>query len=214
MSNRINRTRQKRREVCLTEEENELLKKRINDSPYDNFQNYARHMLLAGALPLSTGKSSYTSPFLCSITSQGVQNVKLGMITSLSITRGTTNLPFTKTRKPLGLDVSFTVTDFSTLVTAPITKGVFSDLLKFGMDDASPMGRYLSTLAGRDIQTDKYALNKLGMRLARARANLYSIVSPSRVGSVVGSVLNGPLSLFTAQGNLTTSLPGASVRAQ
>ena len=171
-------------------------------------------MLLAGALPLSTGKSSYTSPFLCSITSQGVQNVKLGMITSLSITRGTTNLPFTKTRKPLGLDVSFTVTDFSTLVTAPITKGVFSDLLNFGMDDASPMGRYLSTLAGRDIQTDKYALNKLGMRLARARANLYSIVSPSRVGSVIGSVLNGPLSLFTAQGNLTTSLPGASVRAQ
>ena len=50
MSNRINRTRQKRREVCLTEEENELLKKRINDSPYDNFQNYSRHMLLAGAI--------------------------------------------------------------------------------------------------------------------------------------------------------------------
>ena len=50
MSNRINRTRHKRREVCLTEEENELLKKRINDSPYDNFQNYARHMLLAGAI--------------------------------------------------------------------------------------------------------------------------------------------------------------------
>lgn len=50
MSNRTNRTRQKRREVCLTEEENELLKKRINDSPYDNFQNYARHMLLAGAI--------------------------------------------------------------------------------------------------------------------------------------------------------------------
>ena len=50
MSNRINRTRQRRREICLTEEENELLKKRINDSPYDNFQNYARHMLLAGSI--------------------------------------------------------------------------------------------------------------------------------------------------------------------
>ena len=109
-------------------------------------------MLIAGALPLSVGKSSYASPFLCSVTSQGVQNIKLGMITSLSITRGTTNLPFTKTRKPLGVDVSFTVTDFSTLVAAPVTKGIFSDLLKFGMDDASPMGRYLATLAGRDIQ--------------------------------------------------------------
>ena len=186
----------------------------IYGNDYNRMQNIVIPlcMLIAGAVPLATGKSSYTSPFLCSITSQGVQNIKLGMITSLNISRGTTNLPFTKNRKPLGVDVSFTVTDFSTLVAAPVTKGMFAEILNFGMDDGSPMGRYLATLAGRDIQTDKYLMNKLGMRLARARVNLESLISPYRVGSKTGFALNGLLSLFTAQGNLTTSLPGLSTR--
>ena len=50
MSEKQNRVRKKKRTFRLTEEENELLKERINDSPYDNFQNYARHMLLAGKI--------------------------------------------------------------------------------------------------------------------------------------------------------------------
>lgn len=50
MSDRTNRTRQKRREVCLTEKENEFLNLKIKSSPYDNFQNYARHMLLTGEI--------------------------------------------------------------------------------------------------------------------------------------------------------------------
>ena len=186
----------------------------IYGNDYNRMQNIVIPlcMLIAGSVPLATGKSSYTSPLLCSITSQGVQNIKLGMITSLNITRGTTNLPFTKNRKPIGVDVSFTVTDFSTLVAAPVTKGMFAEILNFGMDDGSPMGRYLATLAGRDIQTDKYLLNKLGMRLARARVNLESLISPYRVGSKTGFALSGLLSLFTAQGNLSTSLPGLSTR--
>lgn len=44
------RFRTKQRLLRLTGEENELLKRRINVSPYDNFQNYARHMLLAGEI--------------------------------------------------------------------------------------------------------------------------------------------------------------------
>ena len=50
MSEKQNRVRKKKRTFRLTEEENELLKERINDSLYDNFQNYARHMLLAGKI--------------------------------------------------------------------------------------------------------------------------------------------------------------------
>lgn len=50
MSEKQNRVRKKKRTFRLTEEENDLLKRRINDSPYDNFQNYARHMLLAGEI--------------------------------------------------------------------------------------------------------------------------------------------------------------------
>lgn len=44
------RFRTKQRLLRLTEEENELLKLKIKSSPYDNFQNYARHMLLTGEI--------------------------------------------------------------------------------------------------------------------------------------------------------------------
>lgn len=50
MAENQNRVRTKQKKVRLTEEENELLKRRIDNSPYDNFQNYARHMLLAGEI--------------------------------------------------------------------------------------------------------------------------------------------------------------------
>ena len=50
MAENQKRFRTKQKKVRLTEEENELLKRKINVSPYDNFQNYARHMLLTGEI--------------------------------------------------------------------------------------------------------------------------------------------------------------------
>lgn len=44
------RTRNIRRQVCLTRAEDDYLKNRIENSPYNNFQNYARHLLLAGEI--------------------------------------------------------------------------------------------------------------------------------------------------------------------
>ena len=69
-------------------------------------------MLLAGILPLSTGKASYTSPFLCQLYDRGRLQIRLGMIESLSITRGTTNLAFDKHGQALGIDVTFSVVEF------------------------------------------------------------------------------------------------------
>lgn len=77
-------------------------------------------MILAGALPIATGKQSYTSPFICSIFSKGRSQARLGMITSLSITRGTGNVGWTRDHAPLGIDVSFTVTDMSTVMHMPL----------------------------------------------------------------------------------------------
>ena len=45
-------------------------------------------MLLAGALPKSTGKHSYDAPFLVEIYDKGKAQTRLGIIDSISITRG------------------------------------------------------------------------------------------------------------------------------
>lgn len=77
-------------------------------------------MILAAALPLSTGKQTYTSPFLMELYSKGRNQIRLGMIENLSITRGTGNVGWTKDHEPLGIDISFTVVDMSTVMHMPI----------------------------------------------------------------------------------------------
>jgi len=91
--------------------------------PYTVFmdQDLIFATLLAAAVPLSTGRSSYTAPLYCSCFSRGKIKITDGMITSLSITRGTTNITNTDDWRDLGLDISFTVTDCSSIVHAPIT---------------------------------------------------------------------------------------------
>jgi hypothetical protein len=80
-------------------------------------------MLLAGALPLSTGKSSYTSPFICELYDRGRCQIRLGMVESLSISRGTSNLAFNLKGNALALQVSFSVVDLSSILHMPISTG-------------------------------------------------------------------------------------------
>lgn len=80
-------------------------------------------MLLAGALPLSTGRQSYTSPFLLELYDKGRCQTRLGMIDSLSISRGTGNLGFNSDGHALGIDVTFTVKDLSSIMHMPISQG-------------------------------------------------------------------------------------------
>lgn len=98
-------------------------------TPYGN--DYSRFtdlflplsMLLAGSLPISTGKQSYTSPFLCEVYDKGRTQTRLGMIQSLQISRGEGNLGWTRDMKPLGINVSFSITDMSSIMHMPITAG-------------------------------------------------------------------------------------------
>lgn len=80
-------------------------------------------MLLAAALPRSTGKQSYNAPFICEWFCKGRSQSRLGMMTELSIERGKGNLGWDYLGNALGIDVSFTLTDFSTILHMPITAG-------------------------------------------------------------------------------------------
>lgn len=104
-------------------------------SPMARFQNLIvpLSMLLAGAIPLATGKQSYTSPFICELYSQGRQQIRLGMVESLSITRGTGNVGWTRNGEPLGIDVALTVVDMSSIMSMPISSN-------FGVLDAAMTG--------------------------------------------------------------------------
>lgn len=151
-------------------------------SPYGNVISQMQNifiplcMIMAGALPLATGKQSYTSPFLVQIFDRGRCQVRLGMIESVSITRGTTNMPFTVTGNPLGIDVSFSVVDLSTIMHMPVSTGkIFS--ADVNMDEDNILMDYLAVLSGQDMYSQLYFWPKAKLNYAKSIRNLEKLHS-------------------------------------
>ena len=164
--------------------------------PYGNvfslFQDIAIPLcfLLAGTLPLSTGKQSYVSPFLVEAYCPGHQVTRLGIIESLSITRGVGNMPWRPDGKALAVDVTFTIRDLSTIVHMPIIRhtGWF--------DEASKFSDVMALYGGATLQDMTYQLNR-----ATLNFNIWKQSWKSRFmsGRITNDVMNtAPLRAVTA----------------
>lgn len=146
--------------------------------------------VLAMVLPLSTGARSYTSPFGCNMFVRGHQRIDRGMVTSLSITKGVTNLAYNKQRRTLGLDITFTVTDFSTLTAAPVV----SDLLSSGsvmFDDSSGISRYIQSLCARDLYSTTHLVDKAKIKASQYFQNHSIMMSQEYWAARTGDILTG-----------------------
>jgi len=155
--------------------------------PIDQLQNIYIPLaaIMAGALPLSTGHSSSTSPYLCNMFVRGHNRIERGMITSLSITKGTSNLPYNKQRRALAIDVEYTVTDFSEVMSVPVP----NDLLSSGsvmFDDSSGMSRYIQSLCARDLYSTVHIYDKLRIKASRYFQNHSLMMSPEYIGAGLG----------------------------
>lgn len=151
--------------------------------------------LLAGALPLSTGTQSYTSPFLCELYCKGRAQTRLGMIDSLEITRGAGNIGWTSDGKPLGIDVSFTVVDLSSIMHMPITAAFTPlDVLnplgwsKILASDDSTFGDYMAVLSGLGLVDQVYVFKKLKRNYYRALIDFNQWANPAHFANWVGGL--------------------------
>ena len=177
-------------------------------SPYGNPISQLQNIyiplacLLAGVLPLQTGRSSHSSPYLCSVFSKGVQNIELGIITELSIERGTSNLPFSKWKQPLAIDVNFTITDLSGIVTTPINRGVLEAFLTGGLGEVggqltteSKLDDYIGTLCSRDLSNSRFVAPALKRRLKKATLRFKQAFNPNSAAFWIAEAFN-PLAGF------------------
>lgn len=124
------------------------------------------YMILAGAIPRSTGKQSYTSPFYCQLYDRGRLQSRLAMIESLSINRGTSNLGFDLHGNALAIDLSFTVVDLSTIMHMPMSSGGLLET-DITMDDDNIANDWFAVLAGMDIYSQIYPLPGAQLKLRK-----------------------------------------------
>lgn len=143
-------------------------------------------MILAGALPRSTGFQSYTAPFLTELFCKGRMQTRLGMIDSIEITRGTGNVGWTADGKPLGIDVSFSVVDLSSVMHMPITSGFnLNDVLtgnaisKYLFSDENTFTDYLAVLSSLGLVDQIYTTRRLKRNVYRTILNFQSWTSPA-----------------------------------
>ncbi len=157
-------------------------------------------MLLAAALPMSTGLQSYTAPFLCELFSQGRNQIRLGMVKDLTISRGEGNVGWTRNHQPLGINISLNVAELSTLMHAPIDVG-FKPLnpLKGIFDEDNAFSDYMSVLGGASMADMIYPTRKLAIRWTQKKLNFSSYWSMSRVSNNIANnrTVQSIASIFT-----------------
>lgn len=177
-------------------------------------------LLLAGALPISTGMQSYTSPFICEIYSKSRVAIRLGMIEQMTVTRAVNNLPFSEDGIPNGIDISFTVVDLSSILHMPIAtnfgivrntqrslntilEGVGADTVVNASEaiqaathasaytEDNPFNDYLAVLGGLSLDQMVYGLRKLAMSYARERQNLRAWRTPAAIAASASDTMAG-----------------------
>ena len=154
--------------------------------------------ILAGALPLATGKQSYTSPFMLEMYDRGRNIVRLGMIESITVTRGTGNVGFNNEGQALGLEVSFSIKNLSSIVAMPVAPG-FS-LFKGVFDSENAFTDYMLCLSGVKLKDIVNRWPMLQYQLAAKRSQISQYTSAAYWGatlaqtpgiSLLGAIMKG-----------------------
>lgn len=165
------------------------------NSPYGNkmarFQNIfvPLSMLLAAALPKSAGKAAYTQPFLVELYDKGKNQIRLGIIESISAELGSGNMGFNQDHEALSCTVNLTIKDLSTIMHMPLnaSPGLF--------DETNTYTDFLATLGSMGLQDQIYSIQRLKINATRMLTHWRTYKSPAKwanmaVGTMPGQMIS------------------------
>ena len=122
-------------------------------------------MLLAMSLPRAVGDATYTSPFIVRVFSKGMFAIPAGIISSLSITRGSGDYGWTVEKLPTVADVSISVDDLSPMLFLSMGgTGVFAQ----AFSNNTKLHEYLATLSALGLKERHFRLGQLKRQIAAA----------------------------------------------
>ncbi len=102
-------------------------------------------LILAGSIPRAAGEHSYQCPFMLRAYCAGRFSIPLGIIESLSLTRGSSDFGWTYQNLPTCIDVSVTIKDLAPAIYMSLKGSGLADVL---VGDDSSFTEYVNTLAG------------------------------------------------------------------
>lgn len=123
-------------------------------TPYNNPISRLIHvytplaMLLAMSLPKSTGRQSYTSPFLLELYDQGHAQTRYGIVNSISISRGEGNLGFNNEGQFMAVEVNLEILDLSSVMHMPISEGFNMNAMRTGVNVGTVVGGVAGGVGG------------------------------------------------------------------
>lgn len=158
-------------------------------------------MILAAGLPHMTGKSSYNQPFLVELYHKGRVNIRMGIIDSITVERGVGNVGWTQDGRALGIDVTFTVKDLSTVMAMPLTtqfsvaenlvglagqtlggdtgRAISEIFVKSMFDDANAFTDYMAALGSLGFHDLVYAGRKWRLQRIKFQRSIETMKSPA-----------------------------------
>lgn len=145
-------------------------------------------IMLAAALPMSTGGATYTAPYYCQVYDRGRNMIRLGMIDSLSLEWGITNLPFNNEFKPLSLRMTWSIKDMSNVFHAPADAGF--NVLKPWQGVITDDTKYTDYVAMRSSVTMGDMLfpqRKLRLRMTKRAMDYNSYFSRSHFSNAIAN---------------------------
>lgn len=168
--------------------------------------------ILNMGLAHSAGAQSYTSPFLVELYSKGRTQTRLGIIDSISVTRGVGNVGWSRDKHPLGMDITFSVVDLSPCMHMPIDPALnISDFTnpsavaqKIFVDDNN-YSDYLSSVAAVSLSEQIYSSQKLAKVLAKTQMDVKQWVSPTQMAANFSQTLGMQFLSAFMQGTMRTN---------
>lgn len=143
--------------------------------------------LLAAALPRGVGDSTYTSPFIIRAFCKGMFAIPAGIISTLTISRGSGEFGWSLSRLPTVVDVSFTIEDLSPMLFLSIAgQGELKAVLQ-AFTNNTKMHEYINTLVGIGAKERYYLMGQLKRRLKTAMLiSKNTVFSATYRGYVIG----------------------------
>ena len=143
-------------------------------------------MWIAAVGARSTGRNSYTGPFLVKLWQQGRTQIQLGIVESLNITRGTGNVGWSVDHLVMGIDLNITITNLSKMIHIPITtdtaiSDTFSWFTQF--DEDSNFTDYMAILGSVSLAEQMYVSDKWRLRRRASAQNFDTLLTPENLAN-------------------------------